>query len=172
MMCPMSRDWVRLGHAIEAARDAKGMTQVALAAAADVSESTVQNLEAGKERQRQPPSVKKVEAALGWAPGSADAVLTGGDPTPLAKPGPSAGGALPGEGAAGLPLRILQELSDGPLLDTTVLPLSGDSRMVIVVKGAPDASPDQIRRDLIAWAKAQSVLQNLDHGDGTSETAN
>ncbi|MEU8623224.1 helix-turn-helix transcriptional regulator [Streptomyces sp. NPDC048669] len=165
----MSRDWVRLGHAIEAARDAKGMTQVALAAAAGVSESTVQNLEAGKERQRQPPSVKKVEAALHWAPGSADAVLAGGEPTPAEL---EAGRAPHGDGTAGLPLRIVQELSDGPLLDTTVLPLSGDSRMVIVVKGTPDASPDQIRRDLIAWAKAQAVLQNLDHGDGHSDTAN
>ncbi|MGC4925627.1 helix-turn-helix domain-containing protein [Streptomyces sp. DT117] len=166
----MSRDWVRLGHAIEAARDAKGMTQVALAEAADVSESTVQNLESGKARVRQPPSVKKVEAALGWAPGSADAVLAGGEPTPTTPElplGTSAAGDQPG-----LPLRIIQELSDGPLLDTTVLPLSGDSRMVIVVKGTPDASPEQIRRDLIAWAKAQSVLQNLDHGSESSDSAN
>ncbi len=170
MMCLMSRDWIRLGHAIEAARDAKGMTQVALAVAADVSESTIQNLEAGKARVRQPPSVKKVEAALGWTPGSADAVLAGGDPT-TAPPGPRE--ELPQAGdQSGLPLRIIQELADGPLLDTTVLPLSGDSRMVIVVKGTPDASPEQIRRDLIAWAKAQSVLQNLDHEPGSSDSAN
>ncbi|MFJ6487030.1 helix-turn-helix domain-containing protein [Streptomyces californicus] len=166
----MSRDWVRLGHAIEAARDAKGMTQVALATAADVSESTIQNLEAGKARVRQPPSVKKVEAALGWAPGSADAVLAGGEPTPAPATqnteSPQAGDQT------GLPLRIIQELSDGPLLDTTVLPLSGDSRMVIVVKGTPDASPEQIRRDLIAWAKAQSVLRDLDRDGDSSESAN
>ncbi|RAJ54920.1 helix-turn-helix protein [Streptomyces sp. KhCrAH-43] len=170
MMWLMSRDWVRLGHAIEAARDAKGMTQVALAEAADVSESTIQNLEAGKERVRQPPSVKKVEAALGWAPGSADAVLTGGEPTPLSadsnSDAPQAGDQT------GLPLRIIQELSDGPLLDTTVLPLSGDSRMVIVVRGTPDASPEQIRRDLLAWAKAQSVLQELDHDGDSSDSTN
>ncbi|MFE3678802.1 helix-turn-helix domain-containing protein [Streptomyces griseus] len=166
----MSRDWVRLGHAIEAARDAKGMTQVALAVAADVSESTIQNLEAGKARVRQPPSVKKVEAALGWTPGSADAVLAGGDPT-TATPGPREDVPQAGD-QPGLPLRIIQELSDGPLLDTTVLPLSGDSRMVIVVKGTPDASPEQIRRDLTAWAKAQSALQNLDHEPDPSDPAN
>ncbi|MGW3298415.1 helix-turn-helix transcriptional regulator [Streptomyces rubiginosohelvolus] len=166
----MSRDWVRLGHAIEAARDAKGMTQVALAEAADVSESTVQNLEAGKERKRQPPSVKKVEAALGWAPGSADAVLAGGEPTSLSA-APSSDASPVGD-QTGLPLRIVQELSDGPLLDTRVLPLSGESRMVIVVKGTTDASPEQIRRDLLAWAKAQSVLQELDHGDDSSDSIN
>ncbi|MGW9245822.1 helix-turn-helix domain-containing protein [Streptomyces badius] len=166
----MSRDWVRLGHAIETARDAKGMTQVALAEAANVSESTVQNLEAGKERVRQPPSVKKVEAALGWAPGSADAVLAGGEPTPLST-APSSETPPVGD-QAGLPLRIIQELSDGPLLDTTVLPLSGDSRMVIVVKGSTDASPEQIRRDLLAWAKAQSVLQDLDHDGDSSDSIN
>lgn len=172
MMCVMSRDWVRLGHAIEAARDAKGMTQVALARAADISESTVQNLESGVERKRQPPSLKKVEVALGWAPGSAESVLVGGEPTPIAEP-PQGDTAGPADaGTAGLPLRIIQELSDGPLLDTTVLRLSDDSRMVIVVKGAPNASPEQIRRDLLAWAKAQAALQDLDPGTGSSDTAN
>lgn len=166
----MSRDWVRLGHAIEAARDVKGMTQVALAVAADVSESTIQNLEAGKARVRQPPSVKKVEAALGWTPGSADAVLAGGDPTPAPSSQPEE--APQAVDRSGLPLRIIQELSDGPLLDTTVLPLSGDSRMVIVVKGNPDASPEQIRQDLIAWAKAQTVLQNLGDDNGSSGSGN
>lgn len=172
MMCVMSRDWVRLGHAIEAARDAKGMTQVALASAADISESTVQNLESGVERKRQPPSLKKVEVALGWAPGSAESILSGGEPVPLVET-PQVEAARPADdGTAGLPLRIVQELSDGPLLDTTVLPLSGDSRMVIVVKGTPDASPEQIRRDLLAWAKAQAVLQDLDSGPKSSDTAN
>ncbi|KFK87783.1 hypothetical protein IX27_17935 [Streptomyces sp. JS01] len=114
---------------------------------------------------RQPPSVKKVEAALGWAPGSADAVLAGGEPTSLSD-------ASPVGDQTGLPLRIVQELSDGPLLDTRVLPLSGESRMVIVVKGTTDASPEQIRRDLLAWAKAQSVLQELDHGDDSSDSTN
>jgi transcriptional regulator with XRE-family HTH domain len=155
----MGRDWERLAAAVEAAREAKSLTQVALAEAAGVSESTVQNLESGKERTRVPASLPKVERALGWAPGSGEAILDGGDPTPVSEV------AAP---ASGLPLRILQELQDGPLLDTTVLdltPLGSNARMIVVVKGEPDASPEQIRADLLAWAKAQRHLQNLEDDD-------
>lgn len=163
---PMGRDWVRLAEAIEAAREAKNLTQVALAKAAGVSESTIQNLESGTERKRVPASLPTVERALGWTAGSGERVLEGGDPEPL------------GEAAAppsDLPLRIIQELQDGPLLDTTVLdltPLGSNARMIVVVKGEPDASPEQIRADLLAWAKAQRHLQNLDGDDDSTEIAN
>lgn len=163
----MSRDWKRLADAVEAAREAKSLTQVALAEAAGVSESTVQNLESGVERKRVPASLPKVERALGWSPGSGERVLEGGDPTLTAEET----GAPPTD----LPLRIIQELQDGPLLDTTVLdltPLGSNARMIVVVKGEPDASPEQIRADLLAWAKAQRHLQNLDGDDDPTEIAN
>lgn len=79
----MSRDWKRLAEAIRAARRELGMTQVELADAADVSGGTIQNLEAGREFYRIPTKLPAVERALEWAPGSAKAVLDGGDPTPL-----------------------------------------------------------------------------------------
>lgn len=162
----MSRDWARLAEAIEAEREAKNLTQVALAKAAGVSESTIQNLESGAERKRTPASLPAVERALGWAAGSGEKVLDGGDPSPVDK-----ADAAPTD----LPLRILQELQDGPLLDTTVLdltPLGSSARMIVVVKGEPDASPEQIRADLLAWAKAQRHLQNLDGDDDSNEIAN
>jgi len=163
---PMGRDWKRLADAVEAARDAKGLTQVALAALAGVSESTVQNLESGAERKRVPASLHRVERALGWAPGSGERILDGGDPEPQEDSAPP---------PSGLPLRIVQELQDGPLLDTTVLDLSphgSGARMIVVVKGAPDATPEQIRADLLAWAKAQRHLQNLGEDDDPDEAAN
>ncbi|MCP3820134.1 helix-turn-helix transcriptional regulator [Streptomyces sp. A3M-1-3] len=179
----MGRDWARLAKAIEAARDTKGWTQVALAEAAGVSESTVQNLESGKGRKRMPSSLPKVERALGWRPGSGEAVLAGGDPSlhePQTHSGSAKLRAVAGTSASGevsaaeLPLRIVQELADGPLLDTTVMdltPLGSDARMIVVVKGTPDASPEQIRKDLLAWAKAQRLLQSMGD-DGSSEIAN
>lgn len=160
----MTRDWERLARAIEAARDAKGLTQVGLAEAAGISESTVQNLESGVERRRTPSTLPKVEAALGWAPGSGLGVLAGGDPIP--KAGPQ--GESRDLNRSDLPLRIVDELHNGgQLVDTAVirLPTKGDVRMTVVVRGAPDASPEEIRAALEAWRRAERKLQNLPGGD-------
>lgn len=166
----MPRDWTLLATAIKERRLALRLTQVDLASAAGVSESTVQNLEAGETRTRIPTSLPKVEAALGWKEGAASAVLAGSEPTLAASGGDSGGGSV-----TELPLRIIQELAEGPLLDTTVLdltPLGSDARMIVVVKGAPDASPDQIRKDLAAWAAAQRRLRDLGGGDDEPSSAN
>ncbi|MEV6580187.1 helix-turn-helix transcriptional regulator [Streptomyces sp. NPDC051582] len=166
----MTRDWERLARAIEEARDAKGMTQVALAEAADVSESTVQNLESGTTRKRTPSTLPKIEAALGWTPGSGLAVLAGGDPTTEA--------ASRGEDRdldrTDLPLRIVDELKNGGrLVDTAVikLPTKGDVRMTVVVRGAPDASPEDIQQALEAWRRAERKLQNLPDDDDSEPRA-
>lgn len=162
-----SRDWKHLADTIEAARETRNLTQVALAEKAGVSESTIQNLESGRERTRVPASLYRVERALGWAPGSGERVLEGGDPEEQQEetaPPPS-----------DLPLRIVHELQDGPLLDATVLDLGGagsQARMIVVVKGAPDASPEQIRADLLAWAKTQKHLQNLPADEEPDEAGN
>ena len=158
----MGRDWARLAGAIETARDELGMTQVALAEAAGVSESTIQNLESGKDRKRFPTSLPKVERALKWASGSGEAVLLGGDPTPLASEEVAPSDAL------NLPLRIQQELAEGSLVDTTVLdltPLGSNARMIVVIKGEPDATPEQIRKDILAWARARQLLEGLGDPD-------
>jgi len=120
MMTTMSRDWARLADVVKAARTSKGLTQVTLAEAAGVSEATVQNLEAGGDRRRLPSSLPKVERALGWRPGSGEAVLAGGDPELIGSATQEgfAGLRAAGEPAAQttaegyLPLRIVQELSD------------------------------------------------------------
>jgi transcriptional regulator with XRE-family HTH domain len=166
----MTRDWARLAHAIETARDARGLTQVALAEAADVSESTVQNLESGAERKRTPSTLPKIEEALGWTPGSGLTVLAGGDPTP--KPAGDDDRSLD---KSDLPLRIVDELRNGGrLVDTAVikLPSKGDVRMTVVVRGAPDASPEEIQQALEAWRRAERQLQNLPDDDDEPRAAN
>ncbi|RXS78866.1 XRE family transcriptional regulator [Streptomyces sp. TM32] len=165
----MGRDWKRLAEAIKDARQALRLTQVDLASAAGVSESTIQNLEAGESRSRIPTSLPRVERALNWREGSAQAVLEGGEPTPSHDDDTDRAGTV-----TELPLRIVQELADGPLLDTTVLdltPLGSDARMIVVVKGKPDASPEQIRKDLLAWAAAQRHLENLGGSEDQSPSA-
>lgn len=73
-------DWTRLADHVRAARNALGMTQADLAAAAGIGFTTVQLLERGVPRTRLPNTISAIEAALGWAPGSARRVLEGGDP--------------------------------------------------------------------------------------------
>lgn len=174
----MGRDWKRLAEAIKAAREERNLTQLEVAETAGVSESTVQNLESGTSRTRLPPSLAKIEPAIGWAPGSGKAVMEGGEPTRI--PMTVAGAITPTPrddqaAASDLPLRIVQELADGSLLDTAVLdltPLGSSARMIVVVRGEPDASPDQIRRDLLAWARAQEQLETLGDDEGSTVRAN
>jgi transcriptional regulator with XRE-family HTH domain len=155
----MEQDWKRLAGAIRQAREAAGMTQIDLAGRADIASGSVQNLESGRERSRIPQSLAKVEQALGWEPGSGVAILRGTVSRPRRI------GEEPAEdpprSPSGLPLRVIDELEDGPLLDSTVLDLGDDSgaRMIVVVRGKPGASPEEIHEALQAWRRMERRMQ-------------
>lgn len=75
-------DWTRLADHVTAARKALDLTQHELVAAGggSFSLSTLQGVERGTVRTRMPNTIADIERALGWAPGSARAVVLGGDP--------------------------------------------------------------------------------------------
>lgn len=73
-------DWKRLADAIKHRREVLGLTQVQLSELMGVSDTTIRNLEGSREFKRLPASLPTVEQALGWAPGSARAILAGGKP--------------------------------------------------------------------------------------------
>lgn len=77
----MTWDWPRLAAAIKDRRDELGLTQKGLADETGVTSTTIRNLEGGRTFSRLPPSVRPMEMALGWAPGSVKAILEGGTPT-------------------------------------------------------------------------------------------
>lgn len=157
--------WAKLATAIRAAREARGLSQVALAELAGISEGSVQNLESGSSRSRIPPSLAKVESHLGWAEGSGRTILDGGEPTPAAPPADSRDHH---SRRGDLPLRVVDELeSDDPLLDSTVIQLPGvnGARMTVVVRGKPDATPQEIQEALLAWRKAERNLHRLSGDD-------
>ncbi|MFD8949396.1 helix-turn-helix domain-containing protein [Streptomyces xanthophaeus] len=164
----MDRDWVRLGKALQAARKASGVTQEGLADELGVGRSAVQLIERGKEFSKPSQTQRAFARRVGWAEGSIEAVLAGGEPTLDPLP---ASPAAPEEARAEsrLPLRIVDELADdGALLDTTVVPLGDDARMVVVVKGRPGASAAELRRNLEAWRAAyQHLLEavEIERGD-------
>ncbi|MEZ3180352.1 helix-turn-helix domain-containing protein [Streptomyces pimonensis] len=170
--------WPKLASAIRAAREARRLTQLALAELAGISEGTVQNLEDPSRRPgRIPPSIDKIEPHLGWAAGSSMTILNGGEPTPAAARETSA--SLRGgkdKLREKLPLRIVDELeSDDTLLDSQVIQLPGVKgvRMTVVVHGQPEATPEEIQEALLAWRRAESRLQRLpDEEDDDPQAAN
>jgi hypothetical protein len=77
----------RLARLVQARRVTLGMlTQGALSEATGISSRTIGRLE--RVGEIGPNAARRVEVALGWAPGSIDDVLAGGDPTPeVVQPG-------------------------------------------------------------------------------------
>ena len=78
----MNRDpaaWARLGNALRAAREHRGLTQAELGEQAGVSSRSVQDAEAGTvPKARMPYTVGRIASALEWPPGSIEDVLGGG----------------------------------------------------------------------------------------------
>lgn len=184
MMKAMTEDrtklqWPKLATAIRAAREARRLTQLALADLAGISEGTVQNLEDPNRRPgRIPPSIDKIEPHLGWAAGSSMAILNGGEPTPAPVAHEASASLRGGKDRLRekLPLRIVDELeSDDTLLDSQVIQLPGTKgvRMTVVVHGQPDATPEEIQEALLAWRRAESRLHRLpDDDDDEPQAAN
>lgn len=161
-MMAMERDWARLGAALQAARKARGTNQIDLGERIGISRSAIQNIERGNVKKITP-SLRAYATEVGWARGSLEAVLDGGEPELVAPPEPD---PPSGDRAADLPLRIVRELGEGDLLDSTVIPLSdeGDGRMVIVVRGKPEASPEQIKQALLLWEQRERQLRGVRDG--------
>lgn len=75
-------DWVRLGAHLREAREAQGLSRRALSDETGLSEKAIQTAEEGRvPSARWPKSVDLMSETLGWAPGSARAVLDGELPT-------------------------------------------------------------------------------------------
>jgi DNA-binding XRE family transcriptional regulator len=165
----MEQKWLRLGRALAQARKQASLTQNGVADAIGVTRSPIQAIERGDEVAKVTGTMRSYARLVGWTDDSIDAVLAGGEPTHLRVEDLEREGAQVRTGADDLPLRIIDELGEGQLLDTTVLDLTpggSGARMIVVVRGAPEASAEEIRRDLMAWRRAQRHLQNLgDAGD-------
>lgn len=165
----MTRNWKRLGDAIRGRREELGMAyKKDLAAAAGVTRQSVESLEAGKHRDRMPPTVKPIEKALGWEPGTAARILAGEDVQPQ-------NGVTP-RLAEGMPVRVVQELSSGEAVDTEVVELDvpgSPFKLVAIFKQdapAADADPEEMARALAKWSRMQRALREIaDDQTGSSD---
>lgn len=119
---------------------------------AEISRGSLQNLE--RAHPVRMTTVHNIARALGWPADHAEKLLAERvDGVPTSTPMPS-----------DLPLRVADELEDGPLIDSTVLDLGDDSgaRMIVVVRGKPDASPEEIRKALDEWRRMERRMRTGD----------
>ncbi|MGI5274663.1 helix-turn-helix domain-containing protein [Nonomuraea sp. CA-218870] len=76
-------DWQRLGRYVKERREQLRLTQHAVTVRGGPSVATVRNIEAATAERYRGSTFTQLEDALGWERGSVDAILRGGDPTPL-----------------------------------------------------------------------------------------
>ena len=78
MLPDMTPDpWVRVGEAVRARREALGLTQLDLARAAGVSETTVRVLETARRDSYRRPNLRAIASALGWPDDAIDRIRAG-----------------------------------------------------------------------------------------------
>lgn len=102
MLTFVARNWQELADYIRGELAHKSWSQQDLADAAGVSLKSVSLLLSGKPRSRMPTAVPKIEAALGWAPGTARGFLDKSSPRQASPPATS-------EALHELKLRILND---------------------------------------------------------------
>lgn len=164
----MDRDWVRLGSALKSDREAQGFTQKEVAQHLDASVSSIQVIERGQSFSKPTRTIRKFAKLLAWTDGSVDQVLAGGDPNHVTASGSASASVreVPADAEFDdqrLPLRIVHELKDdGALLDTSVIKIGAKGRAVIIVKGEPGVSPDELVEELQAWARTRARMESAD----------
>jgi len=166
----MDRDWARLGAALKAAREDLGLEQQQVGEQIGVGRGALRNIEIGA-FSRVTPTVRAYARTVGWTDASVDDVLDGGVPTPEAPDAPPETTTVAGVTPDELPLRIKAALAAGPLLDAVVIDLPADegedpeAQMVVIVKGRRgDATPEQIRKALLQWEKAEAQIRRSGGG--------
>jgi transcriptional regulator with XRE-family HTH domain len=166
----MDDEWVRLGAAVREAREALGLKQAQLGEAVGVGATTIANIERARTRAITS-TLRSVARVLGWPSDGIETLLAGGE---LPAPSDDVDIVLrDGQGETrtlqmktygapeGMPLRVARALAEGATLDTTIVPLGPGADMVVVVKGKPTASPEELRAALLAWEQREGHLDRL-----------
>ncbi|MFS4103851.1 helix-turn-helix domain-containing protein [Streptomyces sp. PD-S100-1] len=160
----MDRDWSRLGAKLAQARKTMGLKQPELAQRISVGRATIQNIEAGKPFKNITPAIRAYADAVGWTHDSVARVLAGGEPE-SAHPSTETD-----RGMSDLPPDVAMELRNGRTLGSTVVhlgPRDTDARMVVLLKGGVDMTPEDVEEALQEWRKRRRHLQETTPETGT-----
>lgn len=85
-MGTMTEDWQRLADAVVARRAQLRLSQEDVRAAGGPSDVVLSRIEQCREPHPRGNTIQKLDVGLQWEPGSAAAVLAGGEPTPVGQP--------------------------------------------------------------------------------------
>ncbi|TXS21397.1 XRE family transcriptional regulator [Streptomyces sp. ms191] len=154
----MQENWQSVADALRASRLAAGMSQEELAERASTSRSTIQNLESGQPRKRISRRMQEIAAILGWPDGHIEQLLAGSVSGPPAKNPPLANPET-STTRTDLPFAVAHELDAGDLVDTKVIELEDSgARIIIVVRAAEGATPEQMSQALEEWKRMQMQI--------------
>lgn len=155
-----------------------GLTQADVATQLGVSLNPVQTIERGASK-RVTTTIRAYARLAGWTPKSVDTVLDGGEPEmrPAASKVAASDASTAADQLAALPARVVQALTeDGQLLEAVVMNIreQGGAKAVIVIKGAPDATAEEIAKDLDEWSRKEMILRrivppDINGGDAAAE---
>lgn len=173
------QDLQRLAEAIRARATALGWSQQDLISRAassrdPLSRTTIQTLWSGDGTYA--PSRKTraaLERLLGWAPGSVDAVLEGGDPSVVeSSEGRSERDASVPPPTRSLPLAVQLRLEDGRILDHRVITIDVDGEPLTVIALAQTSvydtgeKTDVLRKQLDAFGRITDSMGLLGGEEG------
>ncbi len=143
-------DLKALGRVVAARRAALEMTQTDVAIKASVSARSIHNLESGA-TWPQVANRERIEHALGWAPGSLEAIREGGEPVELAGDEPSQ--------STGIPFRDLPRPAAGS--ENVITDAALVESLRTIQRHAQGLSPDIAA--VLAHTVAQADLESLPH---------
>lgn len=157
----MTQQWERLGAMLKAGREALPMTQAELGQRLGVERNTLRLIENGTSK-RITATIRAFAREIGWADGSIEKVLDGGEPE-LAGAQPAVPAAAPQD--LGLSPRLYRELQQGRVLENVLVDLtpSGSLGVAVVLIERPHVAvaPDQMDSDMRAWSRVQRQLLQL-----------
>lgn len=144
----MARDWARLGERLKAGRIERGMEQQEVASAIGVKRGAIRNIEIGQV-VKITTTIRMYAKLIGWADGSIDDVLDGGEPTVDTRPKEADSTAAVTAGAAesDLSLHVQQSLRRGPLLESRVEEVKTPAGRVvatIVIRGEDGLTQEEL----------------------------
>lgn len=150
----MDAQWTRLGEAFAEGRGSQNLTQEDVVDRTGLSLSTVQAIERGGPFRGITASMRLYAVLLGWAPGSIETVLEGGQPTQIPP-------ATSQAGIKGLPYRMAKALEDGTALDTRLRTIGPGGEIVLIIKGREGATPEEMGAILREWEQQEGHLDRL-----------
>lgn len=150
-------DWQRLGQAVYTSRSEQGLNQIELATKAGLSRTSLQKIERGASVRMT--AVHAIARALDWPEDHAENVLAG---RAGGRPSRASASVQPKtDTASDLPLAVAHELKEGPLIDSQVVELGEESgaRMIIVLRGKEDMTPEEIENTLKEWKRMAKQMR-------------